>query len=76
MDRTGPCPGLALRRLEQAQRKWRTLIFATTREIQRRSAGYRAAAAGDLPAIRLGRRLYVPTARLCALIGLPLEAAG
>ena len=31
---------------------------------------------GDLPTIRLGRRLYVPTARLCALIGLPLEAAG
>jgi len=41
-----------------------------------RSAGYRAAATGDLPTIRLGRRLYVPTARLCALIGLPLEAAG
>ena len=40
-----------------------------------RSAGYRAAA-GDLPTIRLGRRLYVPTAQLCALIGLPLEAAG
>jgi hypothetical protein len=40
------------------------------------SAGYRAAATGDLPTIRLGRRLYVPTARLCALIGLPLEAAG
>jgi excisionase family DNA binding protein len=38
-----------------------------------RSAGYRAAAAGDLPTIRLGRRLYVPTARLCALLGLPLE---
>jgi len=41
-----------------------------------RSAGYRAAATGDLPTIRLGRRLYVPTARLCALIDLPLEAAG
>ena len=41
-----------------------------------RSARYRAAATGDLPTIRLGRRLYVPTARLCALIGLPLEAAG
>ena len=40
-----------------------------------RSAGYRAAV-GDLPTIRLSRRLYVPTARLCALIGLPLEAAG
>jgi hypothetical protein len=33
MHRTGPCPGLALRRLEQAQRKLRTLILATTREI-------------------------------------------
>jgi excisionase family DNA binding protein len=38
-----------------------------------RSAGYRAAAAGDLPTIRFGRRLYVPTARLCALVGVPLE---
>jgi hypothetical protein len=38
-------------------------------------AGYRAAATGDLPTIRLGRRLYVPTARLCALIGLPLDGA-
>jgi excisionase family DNA binding protein len=38
-----------------------------------RSAGYRAAATGDLPTIRLGRRLYVPTARLCALLGLSLE---
>jgi hypothetical protein len=33
MHRTGPCPGLALRRLEQAEREWRTLILATTREI-------------------------------------------
>ena len=31
-----------------------------------RSAGYRAAATGDLPTIRLGRRLYVPTARVSA----------
>jgi excisionase family DNA binding protein len=38
-----------------------------------RSAGYRAAAVGDLPTVRLGRRLYVPTARLCALVGLSLE---
>ena len=36
MHRTGPCPGLALRRLEQAEREWRTLILATTRKIQRR----------------------------------------
>ena len=40
-----------------------------------RSAGYRAAAGGDLPTIRLGRRLYVPTARLAALIGLPADGA-
>ena len=40
-----------------------------------RSAGYRAAATGDLPTIRLGRRLYVPTARLAALIGLPVDGA-
>jgi hypothetical protein len=39
-----------------------------------RSAGYRAAA-GDLPTIRLGRRLYVPTARLAALIGLLRDGA-
>jgi hypothetical protein len=39
-----------------------------------RSAGYRAAA-GDLPTIRLGRRLYVPTARLAALIGLRVDGA-
>jgi excisionase family DNA binding protein len=35
-----------------------------------RSAAYRAAASGDLPTIRFGRRLYVPTARLLDLIGL------
>ena len=40
-----------------------------------RSAGYRAPAAGDLPTIRLGRRLYVPTAGLAALIGLPVDGA-
>ena len=40
-----------------------------------RSAGYRAAAVGDLPTIRLGRRLYVPTARLGVLIGLPVGGA-
>ena len=35
-----------------------------------RSAGYRAAAAGDIPTIRWGQRLYVPTARLLELLGL------
>jgi excisionase family DNA binding protein len=38
-----------------------------------RSAAYRAAAAGDIPTFRLGRRLYVPTARLFELLGIPLE---
>jgi excisionase family DNA binding protein len=35
-----------------------------------RSAAYRAVAAGDLPAVRFGCRLYVPTARLLELLGL------
>ena len=40
-----------------------------------RSTGYRAAATGELPTIRLGRRVYVPTARLCELVGLTWRAA-
>jgi hypothetical protein len=40
-----------------------------------RSAAYRAAAGGDLPTIRFGRRLYVPTARLLDLIGVATTAA-
>ena len=38
-----------------------------------RSAAYRAVAAGDLPSVRFGCRLYVPTARLLHLIGLVPE---
>jgi excisionase family DNA binding protein len=38
-----------------------------------RSAAYRAVAAGDLPSIRFGCRLYVPTARLLELLGLAPE---
>jgi excisionase family DNA binding protein len=34
-----------------------------------RSAAYRAVAAGDLPSVRFGSRLYVPTARLLELLG-------
>jgi excisionase family DNA binding protein len=34
-----------------------------------RSAGYRAAAAGHIPTIRWGHRLYVPTTRLLELLG-------
>jgi excisionase family DNA binding protein len=35
-----------------------------------RSAGYRAAACGQIPTIRIGRRLLVPTARLHQLLGI------
>jgi len=38
-----------------------------------RSAAYRAVAAGDLPSVRFGCRLYVPTARLLELLGLVRE---
>ncbi len=43
--------------------------------ISRRSA-YRAATTGELPTIKLGRRLLVPTARLLDLLGLPAEQLG
>ena len=35
-----------------------------------RSAAYRAADKGDLPTIRFGRRLFVPTPRLLTLLGV------
>lgn len=41
--------------------------------ISRRSA-YRAATRGDLPAIRIGRRLLVPTSRLLELLGMSTES--
>ena len=34
-----------------------------------RSSAYRAAARGELPTLRFGRRLVVPTRRLLALLG-------
>ncbi len=37
--------------------------------ISRRSA-YRAAARGELPTLRLGRRLVVPTPKLLAMLGV------
>ena len=40
-----------------------------------RASGYRAAATGDLPTIRWNRRLYVPTARLRAMVGVETERA-
>jgi excisionase family DNA binding protein len=38
-----------------------------------RSAAYRAVAAGDVPSVRFGCRLYVQTARLLELLGLVPE---
>lgn len=35
-----------------------------------RSSAYRAAACGELPTLRFGRRIVVPTARLLALLGV------
>jgi excisionase family DNA binding protein len=35
-----------------------------------RSAAYRAVSSGELPSVRIGRRLLVPTAKLLALLGL------
>lgn len=35
-----------------------------------RSAAYRAASRGDLPVVRLSGRLYVPTPKLLALLGI------
>lgn len=35
-----------------------------------RDAAYRAAESGELPTLRFGRRIVVPTAKLLALLGL------
>ena len=40
-----------------------------------RSAAYRAAARGQLPTVRLGRRLRVPTAKFLSMLGLERESA-
>jgi excisionase family DNA binding protein len=40
--------------------------------ISRRSA-YRAANKGELPTLRMGRRLLVPTAQLMTLMGLKVD---
>jgi excisionase family DNA binding protein len=41
-----------------------------------RGAAYRAAACGQIPTIRVGRRLLVPTARLHQLLGLTHHNGG
>jgi excisionase family DNA binding protein len=56
----------------------RTLSIAEAAQILgvARSTAYAAAAAGDLPVVRLGRRLVVPRARLQELLGeLPVHEA-
>jgi excisionase family DNA binding protein len=40
-----------------------------------RGLAYEAARKGDIPTIRLGRRLLVPRARLLELLGEPVEPA-
>lgn len=35
-----------------------------------RSSAYRAATRGEIPTIRIGRRLLVPTAKLLAMLGV------
>jgi excisionase family DNA binding protein len=40
-----------------------------------RSASYEAAARGEIPTLRFGRRRLVPTARVLAMLGLDLAAA-
>ena len=41
-----------------------------------RATAYRAAAKGQLPTFRIGRRLLVPTARLLDLLGVATDAEG
>ena len=40
-----------------------------------RTARYEAVKRGDLPSVRVGRRLYIPTAALLARLGLTAPAA-
>jgi excisionase family DNA binding protein len=40
-----------------------------------RSASYQAAARGEIPVLRIGRRLVVPVAKLRETMGLPAERA-
>lgn len=38
-----------------------------------RSTAYRAASCGQLPTLRIGRRLLVPTAKLLDLLGVAID---
>ncbi|TYK50578.1 helix-turn-helix domain-containing protein [Actinomadura decatromicini] len=41
-----------------------------------RASAYEAANRGDIPTLRIGRRMVVPTARLLAMLGLDNGEAG
>jgi excisionase family DNA binding protein len=41
-----------------------------------RPSAYEAVARGDIPTLRIGRRILVPTARLLALLGIESTQAG
>jgi hypothetical protein len=41
-----------------------------------RATAYRRAKLGELPTLRMGRNVYVVTARLRQMCGLPAEPAG
>ena len=40
------------------------------------SASYGASRRGEIPTLRLGRKLIVPTAKLLALLGVPASLVG
>ena len=40
-----------------------------------RSSAYRAAARGEIPTLRVGRRLLVPTAKFLAMLGVEPDVA-
>lgn len=41
-----------------------------------RDAAYRAAAAGEIPSLKIGRRVVVPVAKMLEQLGIPLEQLG
>jgi hypothetical protein len=41
-----------------------------------RPCAYEAAARGDIPTIRIGRRIIVPTAKILAMLGLGVQETG
>ena len=41
-----------------------------------RPSAYEAARRGDIPVIRIGRRMIVPTAKILAMLGLDASGAG